>query len=60
MDEPEAYKKLIRMGLNDMNMFHSSIMLHNQSLLGVDMKSGVEIDGTLGSLDLGKKFVDLM
>ena len=39
MEEPEAYTKLIRLGLYDMNMFHSSIMVHNQSIHSFDMKS---------------------
>ena len=56
MEEPEAYTKLIRLGLYDMNMFHSSIMLHNQSIHSFDMKSGVDVGGTMGTLDLGEKF----
>ena len=58
MEEPEAYTKLIRLGLNDMNMFHSSIMLHNQSIYSFNMKSGVDIGGTMGTLDLGEKNED--
>ena len=58
MEEPEAYTELIRLGLNDMNMFHSSIMLHNQSLHSFNMKSGVDIGGTMGTLDLGEKNED--
>ena len=55
MDEPEAYKNLINLGLEDFNMFHSAILLHNESLLGLNnnMKSGLKIGQTLGSLDLG-------
>ena len=56
MEEPEAYTELIRLGLSDMNMFHSSIMLHNQSLQSFDMSSGVPVGGTLGTIDLGKEF----
>lgn len=55
MEEPEAYTRLIRLGLSDMNMFHSSIMLHNQSLHSIDMSSGVPVGGTLGTIDLGKR-----
>ena len=54
MEEPEAYTRLIRLGLKDLNMFHSSIMLHNQSLLNIDMKNGVGIGGELGALNLGR------
>ena len=55
MEEPEAYTRLIRLGLSDMNMFHSSILLHNQSLHSFDMNKGVATGGTLGKIDLGKK-----
>ena len=55
MEEPEAYTRLIRLGLSDMNMFHSSIVLHNQSLHSFDMSNGVATGGTLGTLNLGKK-----
>ena len=54
MEEPGAYQSLIKLGLQDMNMFHNSIMLHNQTLLDADMKPGFQIGQTLGSLDLGK------
>ena len=54
MEEPGAYRSLIKLGLQDMNMFHNSIMLHNQTLLDADMNAGFQIGQTLGSLDLGK------
>jgi len=54
MEEPEAYTRLIRLGLSDMNMFHSSILLHNQSLHSFDMSKGVATGGTLGKIDLEK------
>ena len=60
MDEPEAYKDLINLGLEDYNMFHSAILLHNESLLELsnNMKSGLKIGQTLGTLNLGKPYID--
>ena len=59
MDESEPYKKLINEGLENFNMFHiGAELLHNQSLLNLnsEMKDGLLVGGTLGTLDLGKMF----
>ena len=55
MNEPEAMNNLIKLGLDNMNMFLNPIFLHNHSLLSLDgtMLSGFKVGQTLGELDLG-------
>ena len=55
MNEPEAMNNLIKIGLDNMNMFQNPIFLHNHSLLSLDgtMLSGFKVGQTLGELDLG-------
>ena len=55
MNEPEAMNNLIKLGLDNMNMFQNPIFLHNHSLLSLDgtMLSGFKVGQTLGELDLG-------
>ena len=55
MDEAAAYRELIRLGQENHNMFHTAILLHNQTLLAenINMESGLQIGQQLGSLNLG-------
>ena len=59
MNEPEAMNNLIKIGLENMNMFQNPIFLHNHSLLSLDgtMLSGFKVGQTLGELDLGGRRV---
>ena len=59
MNEPEAMNNLIKIGLDNMNMFQNPIFLHNHSLLSLDgtMLSGFKVGQTLGELDLGGRRV---
>ena len=55
MDEAAAYRELIRLGQENHNMFHTAILLHNQTLLAenINMESGLQIGQQLGTLNLG-------
>ena len=55
MNEPEALNNLIKIGLENMNMFQNPIFLHNHSLLNLEgtMLSGYKVGQNLGELDLG-------
>ena len=55
MDEPEALSNLIKIGLDNLNMFQNPIFLHDQSLLNLEgpMLAGFKVGQTLGELELG-------
>ena len=57
LNEPEEMRNLIKLGLEDMNMFEKPIFLHDDNLLNLNGKKQLESVGVgeeVGELDLSK------